>query len=276
MHRSTEVVELIKKATFQISIDVGILLGDAGKDSEKAIESLLELFKTYSIPATWAVVGCLFTEYPSTMEHIMEKIFHSVTRHEIGYHSFSHVNFSQRGRGYAELEIKEGIKLAEKHGVVLKSFVFPYNAIGHADVLRENGFIIYRGQDIRRGAAKQNLFSRVVCYGIDQIISQPVDPKWRDGIWEIPASMQFQYPLLPFVLLQRAKRGVNRAILSGSVFHIWLHPQDLVTHPSLIEKLDTFLNFVAKKRDDGKILALTMGELGQMLNENLSTTDLNL
>jgi hypothetical protein len=266
-------IRLIKKAAFLISIDVGILLGEAGKDSVEAIESLLRLFETYSISATWAVVGCLFTEYPPTMEYIVEKILHGNVRHEIGYHSFTHINFSERGRSFVELEITEGLKLSNKLGINLKSFVFPNDAIGHTDVLRDNGFIIYRGQVIKQGNAKQHLLSRVVYIGLNHLISQPVDPKRHDGIWEVPASMHFEDSLFPFFILPRAKRGVNKAIRLQNVFHIWLHPQDLVTNPSLIKKLDSFLYFVAMKRDKGKIQALTMGELGSMLNENLSSSD---
>jgi len=267
------VTKLIEKAIFQISIDVGVLLGETGKDSEEAIRSLLRLFEIYSIPATWAIVGCLFIEYPSTMERIADKILHGSVKHEIGYHSFTHINFSERSRYYAEIEIKEGLKIADKYGIIFKSFVFPHNAVGHEDLLKDNGFIIYRGQNIRRANANQNLISHVVCKGIDYLAPQPVDPNWRNGIWEIPASMYFEDLLLPFALLPKAKRGINAAIFSGNIFHIWFHPQDLIRNPLLINKLEIFLNFIAKKRDEGKIQALTMADLGLMLNENLSITD---
>jgi len=260
---------LIKKAVFIISIDLGILLGEGGKDSERAIESLIKLFKLYNIPATWAVVGCLFEEYPMTMENIVKKIIHGTGGQEIAYHSFTHINFSQRGRIYAEREIKEGLKIAKRLGISFNSFVFPHNAIGHLDVLKENRFTIYRGKDVKRVNEKQHLISRIAYRGIDHLISEPVSPKWCDGIWEIPASMHFYDPLLPHTLLIRAKFGVNKAIASKSVFHIWLHPQDLIMDYNLLNKLDSFLNFVVKKRDEGEIQPYNMADLGLMLNKDL-------
>lgn len=259
-----------KSPVFIISIDIGILSGEGGEQGEKSIETLLELFETYKIPVTWAIVGCLFIEYPSTMERIMEKILRSTVKHEIGWHSFSHINFSERGKYCANFEIKQGLELANKFGIALKSFVFPDNAMGHIDVLRENGFIIYRGQDIKREKLNQMLFSRIVNMGIDRLISQPVEPKQNNGIWEIPASMHFSEHFFSWTLLPRAKMGIHKAICSDKVFHIWLHPQDFLADTSLIIKFEKLLTFVAEKRDKQKIQILTMGELGSMLrlNEN--------
>lgn len=254
---------------FLIDMDIGILLGKDGKESEKAIDSLLKLFEVYNIPATWAIVGCLFIEYPSTMKRILEKIVGSGVKHEIGYHSFLHINFSERSRRYAEAEIKEGLKLAKQLGVAFRSFVFPNNAIGHIDVLRENGFIIYRGQNIMRGSTNQSLLIRVLNKVINQLISQPVEPKWREGIWEVPCSMPFSNPVIfpSFTLLPRAKIGIKKAIRLKEVFDTYSHPSDLAIDPSLIKKLDTLLAFVAKKRDEGKLQTLTMGELGSILTK---------
>lgn len=256
---------------FLIDIDVGILLGEDGKVSEKAIDSMLKLFETYNIPATWAIVGCLFTEYPSTIQRIFEKIVGSGVNHEIGYHSFLHINFSERSWGYAEAEIKEGLKLAKQLGVTFKSFVFPNNSIGHIDVLTENGFIIYRGQNIVRGSTNQNPLIYMANRVINQLISQPVEPKWMDGIWDIPCSMSFSNPVIfpSFTLLARAKTGINKAIRTKKVFHTYLHPQDLVTNPLLSEKLEKLFAFVAKKRDEEKLQTITMGELGTILTNTM-------
>lgn len=254
---------------FLIDVDVGTLWGEGGRESEKAIGSLLKLLETYNVPATWAIVGCLFTEYPSTMKYILEMIRGSGVKHEIGYHSFLHINFSRRSRGYAEAEIKEGLKLAKQLGVSFKSFVFPYNAIGHVDVLRENGFIIYRGRNITRGNPNQNRLIYVINNVIEQLISQPVEPKWMNGIWEVPCSMSFSNPVIfpSFALLPRAKTGINKAIRLKMIFHACLHAEDFLIDPSLIKKLDKLLTFVAKKRDEKKLQTITMGEFGLILTK---------
>jgi peptidoglycan/xylan/chitin deacetylase (PgdA/CDA1 family) len=261
------------------------------------IDTLLDLFEKHNIPATWAVVGHLFLDHcekedgiphkdmPRFKEDwysfdpctdiqrdplyygrdIVEKILSNRVEHEIGYHSFSHVIFSECSREVAEAEIKEGIKLAKEFGITLKSFVFPWNKIGHIDILKENGFKIYRGENIGRCNPNQSFLIRKFNGGIDKIIAQPAEPMWMNGIWEMPTSMLFCDPQIKFSVLPRAKLGLYRAIRSEKVFHIYLHPHDLLRYSSLKYDLDKFLGIVSKKRDEGKIEVMTMGEFGEAM-----------
>ena len=278
--------------------DIGLLKRDDTK-GRGCIDILLSLFEKHNIPATWAVVGHLFLDYcekedgiphkdmpgfrvdwyssdPCTDiqrdplyygKDIVEKIISNRIEHEIGYHSFSHVPFSECSREVAEAEIKEGIRLAKEFGITLKSFVFPENKIGHIDVLKEKGFKIYRGENLGRYDPNQGFLIRKFNAGIDEMIAPPAEPKWMDGIWEIPSSMFFCDPQIKFSVLPRAKIGLYRAIKSKKVFHIYLHPHDLLRYSLLKEDLDKFLGIVAKKRDEGKIEVMTMGELEEVLDE---------
>jgi len=207
--------------------DAALFLKDP-KGCRGAIDSLLNIFEKHNIPATWAVVGHLFLDHcekeggiphkdmprfkkdwylcdPCTGiqrdplyygKDIIEKILSNPVEHEIGYHSFSHVIFSECSREVAEAEIKEGIKLAEVFGITLKSFVFPQDKIGHLDVLKENGFRIYRGRIFKRGSMNQRVPIRKFNGAIDLIIAKPVELRLMDGIWEVPSSMLFsaQFP----------------------------------------------------------------------------------
>jgi hypothetical protein len=273
------------------------LLKRDDKNGRGCIDILLNLLGRHNIPTTWAVVGHLFLDHcecEDRMPHkdmprfkedwyssdpctdiqrdplyygtdIVEKILSNRIEHEIGYHSFSHVVFSECSREVAEAEIKKGIKLAKEFGITLNSFVFPENKIGHIDVLKENGFKIYRGENLVRGAINQSFLMRKFNGGIDKMIAPPTEPKWMDGIWEIPSSMFFCDPQIKFSLLPRAEIGLYRAIKSKKVFHIWLHPHNLLMYPSLKDDLDKFLAFVAKERDGGKIEVMTMGGFAKML-----------
>jgi peptidoglycan/xylan/chitin deacetylase (PgdA/CDA1 family) len=263
------------------------------------IDILLNLFKKHNIPATWAIVGHLFLDHcecedgiphrnmprfkedwysadPCTDikrdplyygKDIVEKILSNRVEHEIGYHSFSHVVFSECSREVAEAEVKEGIKSAKEFGITLKSFVFPENKIGHVEVLKEYGFKIYRGENLGRYDLNQSYLIRKFNGAIDKMIAPSAEPKWMDGIWEIPSSMMFCDPQIKFSVLPRAKIGLYRAIKSKKVFHIFLHPHDLLTYPSLKDDLDRFLGIVTKKRDKGKIKVVTMGEFMEVLND---------
>ena len=100
------------------------------------------------------------------------------------------------------------------------------------------------------------------------MIAPPTEAKWMDGIRMIPSSTYFCDPKIRFSVLPRAKLGLYRAIRSKKVFHIYLHPHDLLRYSLLKGDLDKFLRIVAKKLGEGKIELMTMGELGEYLNRN--------
>lgn len=265
----------------------------------ESIDFLIKIFERYQIPATWAVVGHVFLDScdkGSCLTHknmvefgyrkewyedpytdinrdplfygrdIIEKILSSSIDHEIGYHSFSHVVFKDVSREVADGEMKEAKKIETEWGIKFKSFVFPRNEIAHVDVIRDAGFKIYRGKESRRRYdPTQNVLIRKFNGAINIVIAPPVEPTWKDGIWEIKSSMFFCNPQLPFILLPIAKFGLERAIRSKKIFHIYLHPHNLIIYDSLKSDLEKFLIYVAKKRDYGKLKIMTMGELEKVM-----------
>ena len=289
--------ELIWGPLHSLSSESVSLMKKDDKKVRGCIGILLNLFEKHNIPATWAVVGHLFLDHcecedgvphkvmprfkkdwyssdPCTDiqrdplyygRDIVEKILSNQIEHEIGYHSFSHVIFSECSREVAEAEIKMGIRLAKNFGITLKSFVFPRNKIGHVDILKKYGFKIYRGENLGRYDPSQSFLIRKFKGAIDKIIASPTEPEWMDGIWEIPTSMFFCDPQIKLSVLPRAKLGLYRAIRSKKVFHIFLHPHNLLMYPSLKDDLDKFLSVVSKKREEGKIEVMTIGEFSEGL-----------
>ncbi|MBE3094636.1 MAG: polysaccharide deacetylase family protein [Actinobacteria bacterium] len=269
-----------------------------GKEARQNIDILLNLFERFEIPATWAIVGHLFLEDcckktclteinkkkynfrrdwyidPHTNlkedplfygKDLIQKILSSTIRHEIGYHSFSHPIFSEIPRKMAEDEIKEAKKIEREWNIQFKSFVFPSNKIAHVDILKENGFLIYRGKTGIYGS-NDNLFIKKFKGGIDKFISSPVEPKWIDGIWEIKGSTYFCDPQIPRSLLVRCNLGLNRAIRNKKIFHIWLHPWSLLLYKKLEEDLGKFLKQVSEKKQKNELDVITMGELAEHMN----------
>lgn len=275
---------------------VSLMNNDARK-GRGATDCLLGLFERYNIPATWATVGHLFLDHcvkkdglphpemprfnkgwyswdPCTdlsrdplyyAKDVVEKIMASKAGHEIGYHSFSHVNFSECSPEVAEAELKAGQELAQQLGITFKSLVFPENAIGHVDLLKKYGYQIYRGKYLRRYHPDQNRLLRYVNGAIDRYAAPTTEPLWRDGIWEIPSSLFFFDRRFAPTLLFRARRGIDSAIRSKRVFHVYLHPYNLLMDASLPHKLEELLSYVARKRDQGKLRVLTMGQLAELL-----------
>lgn len=271
---------------------VDLLLKDETK-CRGAIDFLLGVFEKYNIPATWAICGHLFLDHcqkengvlhkdmprfkdgwydcdPGTDiyrdplyygKDIIEKIMSSRIEHEIGYHSFSHIDFSQCSREVAEAEIRKGIELANEFGIPFKSFVFPWNNVGHLDILKKYGFLIYRSPEPRRFDPAQNFVMRRVNGVIDLLLAPSIELTRKQGIWEVAGSMDFWERQYPFMILPRAKLGIRRVIRTGKIFHLTIHPFMMVLCSPLMHKLDKFLAFVSSKRDNGELEVVTMSKL---------------
>ena len=273
-----------------------ILLDRDRKKGRGDIDILLSLCAKHNIPATWAMIGHLFLDkcrrekgvphygMPRHRDNwyscdpcsdiesaplyygkdIVEKILGSRVRHEIGYHSFSHVPFSECTREVAEAEIEAGLKAAADLGIKLESFVFPYNKIGHVDVLREKGFKIYRGVDpaaAGRSSPLSGLFRE-----LNRFSPTLSEIKWMNGIWEISGTNLIVDMPRYMPLVSIAKAGINRAVRAGRIFHIWLHPHNLILRPSLSRSLDSIMEFVSEKRNRGELRVMTMGDLVNVLH----------
>ena len=101
---------------------------------------------------------------------------------------------------------------------------------------------------------------------LDIVLAPPTEPKLVDGLWELPSSLYFCEPRLPSTLLPRAKLGLQRAINSKKIFHIFMHPWDLVIYPWIGGKLVKLLEFVGRKQAQGKLEVTTMAGLASRLN----------
>jgi peptidoglycan/xylan/chitin deacetylase (PgdA/CDA1 family) len=262
----------------------------------KDVYELLNLLEEYDIPATWAVLGHLFLDQcdringtphpdmprfkknwynvdPCTNIHrdplfyakdIVERIILSKVKHEIGYHSFSHVIFSECSRQVAEAEIAKGLEIARKdYGLSLQSFIFPQNKIGHIDILRKYGFKAYRGENLWQAPCSafppRRLFGEI----ISSLKAPRAKPRWEGGILDIPTSMLFEVPRFPITPL-KVKLGLLQTIHNGGVFHISMHPH-LLKANSFKKQLRTSLSYVNKAREQKKLKVLTMAELASCL-----------
>jgi peptidoglycan/xylan/chitin deacetylase (PgdA/CDA1 family) len=270
------------------------ILDTNAEKARKAIDFLLRSFEKYEIPATWATVGHLFLDHCEKcngMPHvnmprfrknwydvdtcsntkkdplhygrdIIEKILMNKIGHEIGYHSFSHIPFSDCSREVAEAEIIEGIKLAKEFEITFKSFVFPENKVGHVDILKKYGFKVYRGECQVYSDECQNIINHNFNRLRDRVIAPLTEPQWMDGIIEIPGSMYlWDVPSLQWTLVPRFKQGIDKAINKGSIFHVFLHEWNLACDPNLCIYIDKLLKFVSNKRNEKKLQVLTMEEL---------------
>ena len=281
------------------------------KKVRDVIKLLLHTFERYEAPATWAFVGHLFldscqpvngvnhpdmprpvyhwykrdwyTEDPGTDilkdpiwygRDIVDSIRSSKIEHEIACHSFSHVDFGDKGctREVALAEIQECVRLSAQMGLKMKSFVFPKNNIGHQEVLKKYGFRNFRGRDVLwSDRFKGNLSNKIAQFIEDFFCFTPachVPAEILPGLWELRGSMIFRslngfMEFLPLSKrVHKAVKGLHEAVDNGSVFHLWFHPWHIANG---VEKLITVLSEILKEanrlRDLGRLEILPMGEI---------------
>lgn len=259
---------------------------------------LLDAFEEFDVPATWAVVGHLFRDdcdgehrshplgpawfandpggtvaeqplwfAPDLIEDIVER----PTDHEIGSHSFSHVEFGDTSREAVSAEFRATASATDRSPT---SLVFPRNQVGHLGALAEHGFTCYRGNMARwygdsviRPAAK-------MANMLTQLSAPPVSHPTvgEHGLIDIPASLNLfgfeglarslAAPVVADPLVRQAKLGIERAIAEEGVFHLWFHPND-VLEPSHIERVRAVLEHVAARRERGDITVATMSEVAE-------------
>jgi peptidoglycan/xylan/chitin deacetylase (PgdA/CDA1 family) len=205
---------------------------------------------------------------------LLEAIARRDVDHEIACHSFSHVEFGDRttSRATAVAEVTACLRAADRRGVPLNSFVFPRNNVGYRDVLAEYGFECYRG--VKPAPSYEDSRLRPVVKLLDwyfggespPVVTPAVD---EHGLVDVPASLYlFAFEGRPRSLVAPvwddpavtvARRGVDRVSDAEGVFHMWLHPHDLL-QPDGVERLDAILSYVDERRAEGTVAVRTMRE----------------
>lgn len=263
---------------FVISLDTELAWGsfDTGsleehkpayRKTRTVISSLCELFDTYDIPVTWALVMHLLDDCnghddlvsPSFdwvdwfdavpcgesvdkelwyAPDILKCIQSTKTDHEIALHGYSHMILGATGcsPGAARSEVETAIQTADKHGIDVDTYVFPRNKIGHLDILQESGIKFYRGVDAQWYERHLTESLRKPFRFADETFKRTppvVTPTERDGLVELPGSQI----LRPYTgawrytptnsQFDRAQKGIDKAAQTGKTFHLWFHPFNL-------------------------------------------------
>jgi peptidoglycan/xylan/chitin deacetylase (PgdA/CDA1 family) len=241
----------------------------------------------HGIPATWAVVGHLFHEscarshdaHPAPAgwfpcqrpewadrqdllcaQDLVADLVDSPLDHDIGCHTYSHVEFGETTESVAAAELDRWRSVASAFDLEPRSFVFPRNNVGHRSVLAENGVDVYRGpQPGRRMDALEKLVTTTVGTGRPPLVTPTID---EYGLVDVPGSLfcySFEGTLRDVVtsvtddpVAELARRGVDAAAREGGVFHLWLHPNN-VADPAQCRRLDGILAYIADNRDSVRI-----------------------
>lgn len=209
--------------------DVGGLesLRPAYENTRAVIDSILDLFDQYRIPATWALVAHLlddcngehtqsspafdwvdwFSAVPCRTgvdrrlwyaPDVYDAITDATVDHDIGLHGYSHMILGAEGcsRADAATELATAIDTFRRVGQNPDSFVFPRNQIGYVDLLAQHGIETYRGLDQRwyETAPIPDGLAKPFRFLDEATVSTPSTgtPRERSGIVEIPGSQVFR------------------------------------------------------------------------------------
>ena len=178
---------------------------------------------------------------------LIKNITGSNVKHEIGCHTFSHIDCRDEvcSSEVFESEINKCREVAEKNKIELKSFVHPGHTTGNLDNLFRLGFSSYRTDN-------------------GNILGYPA--RHSSGLWEIKGTMELAYRKKWSVEfnIEFYKKIINRAIKNNSVCTFWFHPS--FDNLFLTDIFPDILNYISEKRND--VFVTTAGEYINRLNNN--------
>ncbi|AQL44846.1 hypothetical protein BV210_18960 (plasmid) [Halorientalis sp. IM1011] len=279
-------------------------------NARRGWQTLLDLCEEYRVPATWAVVGHLFLDEcdgrhgdhpapPGWFDHergsdrmarslrfadgLIERTATADVDHEIGLHTFSHVEMGASGTTarLADAELSAAVDAAREWGVDPRprSFVFPRNDVGNLQALADHGITCYRGTTPtdRRRFDRYGGVDRLVRAALGSAGPPLVEPR-RDslGLVDVPASL-FLFSVEgilrsaaePFVgdpVAVLARRGIDRAAASDGLFHMWLHPNNLAG-PQDAARLAEIFEHLARVRARTDLEVRTMGDVAATVRD---------
>jgi len=178
---------------------------------------------------------------------LIDRIIKSPVKHEIGCHTFSHLDCRETvcSKEVFELELNECKKLARGKNIELKSFVYPGHTFGNQQYLKPLGFTSYRNN-------------------MQNAIGYPYQDE--HGTWVHKSTTEFSLRTNWSINyhIYRYKKMVDRAIKNKAVLHFWFHPSFEEEIPALI--LPVLFKYINQKRAD--IFITTMGEYTDWLIKN--------
>jgi peptidoglycan/xylan/chitin deacetylase (PgdA/CDA1 family) len=270
--------------------------------SRQGWKNVLALLSEWDIPATWAIVGHLFEEtcdgshadHPlgeAWFDHevgadatpeslrvapdLVEQVIRAPQNHEIASHTYSHPLFGEDDvtATVARRELQRCRELAAEWGIKMSSVIFPRNSVGHLDILKEEGFQTYRtfppGTYVATQPAVRKAVSATVAPKTPPLVTPERD---ENGLVNIPATLYLYgvqgiprrviSPIWGDPVVRWAKRGIDAAAKQPGVFHMWLHPNNVIAKHEY-DRLRDILAYLASVRERTDLVVETMEQASE-------------
>lgn len=218
------------------------------------------------------------------VNRVVQYVKESKIPHDIGCHSFSHQQFGDHGCGeeLARAEIEKCIELMEaEYGVVPRIFTFPRDYVGHVRLLKELGFVAFRGVPpklypclkLERTISNwmKTYFSFFIQFLSYYLLFPPHVVTLREaipGLWTIPGCLAYgKKPLIPLRLVTfKAKQGIRKAIEEAKIFSMYTHLRNFGESKNMLSNFEEILSYVDRKREEGKLQVETTTQLVRELS----------
>jgi peptidoglycan/xylan/chitin deacetylase (PgdA/CDA1 family) len=206
---------------------------------------------------------------------ILDEIRSRGVEHEIGLHGYSHMIMGASGctREAARAEINKAVEVAETAGIQPKTYVFPRNSICHLDILSEFGIQNFRGKDDRwYEHSLPRTLRRPLRFGDEFLQRTPpvVTPEVQSGLLNVPGSqilrpLNEKWKYTPHnSQINRAVKGLEKAVKSGDIYHIWFHPFNIAINlEQHLQMLEKILEYAAKLRTENLLEIRTIDGLSR-------------
>lgn len=289
------------------------------KGVRKAVPKMLRMFSDNGIHATWATIGFLFFKSTDELKENLtnslpkyEKENHSPYKYiekfndldpvyhfapelialiqefdgqEIGTHTFSHYYCLEEGQTIDNFydDIYSAVKVAESHGISIKSLVFPKNQWKpeYLSVLSKLGIRCYRGNEaswIYHASSEKSanrLFQKAL-----RLIDSYINISGHNvyDLYDCTKERPFNFPssrilrpyskklaILDRFKLNRIKRSMTYAAKNKKIFHLWWHPHNFGVNTSQnINFLYEIIEHYNDLKENLGMVSLNMGELSEV------------
>ena len=212
---------------------------------------------------------------------LVQRIARAHPAHDVGLHGgLTHLPWTEDCATTEVLqnEIRSGIRALVDLGIRPVSFVYPRNQVAHLKILAEAGIRCFRGPEPDwAGRAGRGLAGAMirVAFELGERTPPPVAPEEvLPGLWNIPASL-FLYPmsqarlkLVPLkTRLRRVRLGLEAAARQRGIFHLWLHPANVVESSPAFAVFESIIEEAARWRNAGDITVMNMAQAASRMEQ---------
>ena len=196
---------------------------------------------------------------------------------EMAWHGATHLSLSDQTSDRAvTLEMELATRMFGSLGYTPKTIIFPRNETGHLSQLRFGGFASYRdrpaGGKFNRLTGLLNEWNVWDWGSIDK-------PTMREGWWVSPAGHFLNWPsggraLVPIsTTIRRWKSILRNAARHGGYAHMWFHPHNLITAPTMKIAFEEIARFAGELVKGGDLVSLTIAEANDYYGSDYGSRD---